>query len=195
MAIFPKCPFVWCAFPQVFICLKYSFSPRASLPQVPIYFDAHVPQMPICSKCPFTPNSPYLPNIRLPRCPSTIVPIISLNPHLSRCPFAPSTQLSRTQMSGIYLSGTQMYGPQLFGTIYPGAHLSVTQKYGPQLFETHLPGAHLFWSPFVLVPICPGPKCPKTACYIPHLLTSKLLQVFGYRQMAQFKLRRHCLFH
>ena len=71
-------------------------------------------------------------------------------------------------MSGIYLCGTQMYGPQLFGTIYPGAHLSVTQMYGPQLSETHLPGAHLSWCPFVLVPICPGPKCPKTACYTPH---------------------------
>ena len=164
MPIFHKCPFVWCQFPQVLICLKYLFSPRANLPQVPIYFGAHLPQMLICPKCPFTPNSPYLPNIHLPRCPRAIVPTISLNPHLSRCTFAPSTHLS-----GIYLSGTQMYGPQLFGTMYPGAHLSVTQMYGLQLSGIHLPGAHLSWCPFILVLICTGPKCPKTACYTPHL--------------------------
>ena len=158
-----------------------SFASNIHFSQEPIFPKSLFTSVPICPKCPFTPS------VRLLRIPlisqisiylGALVPIISLNPHLSRCPFAPSAQLSRTQMSGIYLSGTQLYGPQLFGTIYPGAHLSVTQMYGPQLSETHLPVAHLSWCSFVLVPICPGPKCPKTACYTPHLhlITSKLLQ-------------------
>ena len=142
----------WCPFPQVPNCPKYSFFLRANLPQASIYFGAHLPRVPfircpyaavpICPKCPFTPNSPYLPNIQLPWCPArAIVPIISPNHHLPRCPFAPSTQLFGTQMSKTHLSGTQMYGPQLSGTIYPGAHLSGTQMYGLQLSEIHLPGA------------------------------------------------------
>ena len=87
-----------------------------------------------------------------------------------------------------------MYEPQLCGTIYSGAHLSVTQMHGPKLSDTHLPGARLSW---------PGAHLSGTQMSKNHLLHATppfdyhqaFAEVFGYRQMAQFKLRRRCLFH
>ena len=169
--------------PQIIIFLKSQFAPSPYLLRCPFAPNAHLPQVSVYSKFSISPKYPFtsVPSCHsahhFPKSPSVSVPICP------KCPFAPSTQLSRIQMSRIYLTGTQMYGPNYLGLflqvpIYPGAHLSVTQMYGPQLSETHLPGVHLSWCPFVLVPICPEPKCPKTACYTPHLhlITSKLLQ-------------------
>ena len=212
---FPQEPICPGAHSQVPICPKYSFSPRTNLPQVPIYFGAYLPRVPFCHlsdahmlRCPFALNT-HLPQVSVyskfsisPKYPFASVPSTCHRAyHFSKCPFTPSTQLFGTQMSGTRLSGTQMYGPQITEPFIlvpncPGLKCTGTNCPRPICLVPIHPGAHLSWCPFVLVPICPGPICPKTVCYTPHLhlTTSKLLQVFGYHQMAQFTLRRHCLF-
>ena len=118
LPFFPKCPF----FPNAHLPI----SPGAHLPQVPIYFDAHLPRVLFCHllsahvpRCPFA-SSAHLPQVyvyskfsispnahlphsahHFPKSPFAPVPIFS------KCPFAPSAQFSGTQMSGTqHLSGT-----------------------------------------------------------------------------------------
>ena len=92
MPIFPKCPFVLVPISQEPIfCTKYSFSPRANLPQSPIYFGAHLPRMLIChlsgahlpkmsvySKFSISPKYPFA---SLPTCHSAL--------HFPKSPLAP----------------------------------------------------------------------------------------------------------
>ena len=59
------------------------------------------------------------------------------------------------------------------------------------------------WCPFILVPVCPGAHLSGSQMSKNRLLhptppfdyQQAFAKVFGYRQIARFKLRRHCLFH
>ena len=136
MSIFAKCPFVLVPIspiahylPQIFIFPKSQF---ASSP----HFCAHLLRVLFCHlsgartpRCPFAPQMSVFSKFSLSfKYPFASVPTFhsalhfrkspfALVPICPKCSFAASTQLSETQMSGIHLSGTQMYVPQLSGTI------------------------------------------------------------------------------
>ena len=99
MFIFPKCPFALVLIfpgahlPQILIFPNSQFAPSSFLPFA-LCPGAHLPQVPICLKCSFTLNSPYL---QMPICHSAhhfpkspFVPVpTSPNAHLPQVPNSP----------------------------------------------------------------------------------------------------------
>ena len=148
---------------------------------------------------PLFPKCPFAPSAHLPQCPfvniwgkwtpgtwGTLFPQMSicLGAYLHQCPFPPVPNSTKYIFSPNTHFPTYPYA-QIF--IFPSANL----LQAPIIwFRLHLLGTHLSWCPIVRDPFVLESSNLHLFALLSYIQKQK---VFGYRQVAQLKLLRHCL--
>ena len=124
--------------------LRCPFAPSALLS----FIQCPYALAPIFPKCPFTPNSPYPPNVYLSRCPCAIVPIIS---PFAPVPICPKYSIVRDPKFWDPL----VRDPNIWAAIIRD-HLSWYPFVRDPNDVASIVRDPFSWCAFVLVPVCPG---------------------------------------